>query len=270
MRMNIFICLFFIGMNLVLIGCDEDKDLETSLSKEDKSNTNQKIENFIGMKLMFIAPSEFDMGSSSNEEIHGYLEGPVHCVKLSMGFYMGVYEVTQAQYTAVMGNNPSHFKGDNQPVEMVSWNDAVAFCERLSQMEGKTYRLPTEAQWEYACRAGTKSRYSFSDDDSNIDIFCWHYKNSNNTTHEVGQKSPNPFGLYDMHGNVEEWCSDWFGFYMDETITDPTGFPTGKRRVVRGGSWIREPANCRSAWRKAKTPDFYAHNIGFRVILMPD
>jgi formylglycine-generating enzyme required for sulfatase activity len=155
-------------------------------------------ENSISMKLVWIAPGEFKMGSNDGEDF----EKPLHTVKITKGFYMGAFEVTQGQYQQVMGTNPSYFKGANLPVEQVSWDDAVEFCKKLSQKEGKTYRLPTEAEWEYACRAGTTTKFSFGDDESQLGEYAWYGKNSGMKTHPVGKKKPNAWGLFDMHGNV--------------------------------------------------------------------
>ena len=181
---------------------------------------------------------------------------------------MGVYEVTQEQYEAVMGTNPSMFKGPENPVEQVSWNDAVEFCKKLSTKTGKMVRLPTEAQWEYACRAGSKTAFGYGDDAdySNLGDYAWYTNNSESKTHPVGQKKPNAWGLYDMHGNVWEWCSDWHAeSYANAKTTDPQGPGSGTHRVVRGGGWCNDPQGCRSAFRFRLTPDRRDYNIGFRV-----
>ena len=170
------------------------------------------ITNSIGMKLVLIPAGEFLMGSPESDSDAPDEEKPQHKVRISKPFYLGVTEVTQEQYERVMGENPSRFKGDPQrPVEKVSWEDAVAFCRKLSEKEGRTYRLPTEAEWEYACRAGSQTKWSFGDDDSALKEYAWYLDNADSTTHPVAQKKPNAWGLYDMHGNVWEWCQDWYG-----------------------------------------------------------
>ncbi len=173
-------------------------------------------------------------------------------------FSIGVYEVTQKQYAAVMGSNPSYFKGANNPVEQVSWDDAVAYCAKLSSLPaevaaGRVYRLPTESEWEYACRAGTTTEYSFGDDKQDLGKYAWFKENSGKTTHAVGEKLPNGWGLYDMHGNVWEWCSD----------------AEGSGRVYRGGSWTSDAAHCRTAYRGTLEPTNRGHNRGFRLALSP-
>ena len=219
-------------------------------------------------------------------------EKPVHTVTISKAFYMSKYEVTQKQYQAVMGNNPSHFKGENLPVERVTWYNAVAFCNALSQQEGKTpcytingtnvscnwdangYRLPTEAEWEYAAKAGTSTDFyngsltntNCTPIDANLDNIAWYCGNANNTTHPVGQKQANAFGLYDMSGNVWEWCWDWYSSYSSTAVTDPTGASTGSDRVYRGGSWNRNALNCRSAYRSFNTPSNDFNRMGFRLV----
>jgi formylglycine-generating enzyme required for sulfatase activity len=247
--------------------------------------------NSIGMKLVWIPPGEFDMGSPPAEPERNNDEGPIHHAKISKGFWMGQTEVTQTQYVAIMGTNPSRFNVDDLlanmarmksrpsfedipalnadlPVETVSWDDAVEFCRKLSEKEGVAYGLPTEAQWEYACRAGTMTRFSFDDGDSSLGDYAWYSGNSNGTTHPVGQKRPNAFGLYDMHGNVWELCSDWYGKYSIGSSVDPQGPPNGKDRVSRGGSWSYVPRFCRSASRDRGAPVVRVMDLGFRVVLL--
>jgi formylglycine-generating enzyme required for sulfatase activity len=188
-------------------------------------------------------------------------------------------EVTQAEYRKVMGKNPSHFSGcDDCPVEQVSWYDAVAFCEWMSIASGKTYRLPTEAEWEYAARGGNKSKgyeYSGSND---LDAVGWYDNGYVRKTHPVAQKQPNELGLYDMSGNVREWCSDWYdeGYYSRSPQNDPQGPNSGKYRVLRGGSWVNFDDYCRVAFRRGLNPDYSGYpgywnvNFGFRLVLSQD
>jgi formylglycine-generating enzyme required for sulfatase activity len=171
-----------------------------------------------------------------------------------------------------MGTNPSEFKGDQQrPVERVSWEEAVEFCRRLSQKEGKTYALPTEAQSEYACRAGSTTRYCSGDDESSLGEYAWYEKNSDKTTHPVGEKRPNAWGLYDMHGNVWEWCADWYDkeYHAGSPRNDPTGPSSGSYRVFRGGGWIYAAGNCCSASRNGNGPGYRDYDLGLRVLLVP-
>jgi len=211
----------------------------------------------VTMKLVLIRPGKFMMGEEKDR----------HEVTLSKPFYMGVTEVTQAQYQAVMGTNPSNFKGETNPVETVSWNDATEFCKKLSEQTRRAVRLPTEAEWEYACRAGTATAFSFGDADSTLGDYAWYTSNSGSTTHPVGQKKPNAWGLYDMHGNVWEWCADWYGDYPKGAVTDPQGPASGTARVLRGGSWGSAPATCRSAHRFYLTPAYRYYYCGFRVVV---
>jgi len=219
------------------------------------------------MKLVLVPAGKFTMGGPASEKDSAN-EGPQHEVTISKPFYMGATEVTQAQYEAIMGKNPGSFKGPQNPVESVSWNDAVEFCKALSKKTGKTVTLPTEAQWEYACRAGSKTRFCYGDDPDNTTIgdYAWYSANSESKTHPVGQKKPNDWGLYDMHGNVWEWCSDWFtDSYAKASNVDPTGPDSGKAPVVRGGGCINNPLYCRSSFRYGMNPDFRDFAIGFRV-----
>jgi len=218
------------------------------------------------------------MGSPDSEPDRYVCEGPAHTVIISKDFYIGKYEVTQAQWQLIMGNNPSKFQnGDNYPVEQVSWDDicqAGGFLEKTNQLKPSGYsgfRLPTEAEWEYAARAGTQTRFYWGNDPSYtlIGDNAWYINNSSSTTHPVGQKMRNAFGLYDMSGNVWEWCNDWYGPYGGD-VTDPIGPATGYSRVFRGGSWY-DNCNyaCRSAFRSHISPSHRSHPLGFRLALSP-
>ncbi len=227
-------------------------------------------ENSLGMKFVLLPAGEFIMGSPESER-EPRPEETQHSVTLTLPFQLGMHEVTQAQYESVMGANPSNFTGPNNPVEQVSWDDAMEFCRRLSELPkeaaaGYKYRLPTEAEWEYACRAGAVTAYSFGNDASNLSEYAWFERNSRGTTHQVGQKKANSWGLYDMHGNVWEWCLDWKGNVPSGAVTDPQGPPSGTERSDRGGSWSDSPIYLRSAIRGYIPPDARVHSLGFRVL----
>jgi formylglycine-generating enzyme required for sulfatase activity len=225
----------------------------------------------ITMKFVLVPAGQFDMGSPSTERDRDNDEGPVHHVTISKPFYMGKYEVTQEQYYIIAKSKPSQFKQNDRPVETVSWDQADSFCKKLSKIKGETFRLPTEGEWEYACRAGYQSRFYFGDDPnySQIEQYAWYSANSNSETHPVGQKKPNSFGLYDMHGNVWEWCSDYYAadYYHDSMSVDPIGALFSKSRVIRGGGWYRSAIYCRSANRGNLEPYYIRNHIGFRVVL---
>jgi len=226
------------------------------------------IVNSIGMKFVLIPTGRFMMGSPSGEAKRSSHEGPQHEVEITKFFYLGQHEVTQGQWKAVMGSNPSHFKGDDLPVESVSWNDVQEFIRRLNQQENTNrYRLPTEAEWEYACRAGSRSAYSFGDSADRLGEYAWYDGNSGAKTHPVGQKKPNAWGLFDMHGNVWEWCQDWYGadYYSGSPAADPQGPSSGQSRVLRGGSWYVNPIYTRSADRDWSDPGFRSGLIGVRL-----
>jgi formylglycine-generating enzyme required for sulfatase activity/serine/threonine protein kinase len=247
--------------------------------------------NPIGMKLVLIPAGEFQMGSPEDDEDAEAGEKPRHRVQITRPFYLGVTEVTQGQYRALRGNNPSHFRESAElPVEGVSWFDAVRFCNRLSQREGRKpyygfegdavtiaggdgYRLPTETEWEYACRAGSATRFSFGDDESALRRYAWYVDNSNGRTHLVGRKQPNAFGLYDMHGNVYEWCWDPYDAnrykHKQSPAVDPQGPGVVAHRVIRGGSLEGGPQGARSALRHGKTPKSSDSNVGFRLARDP-
>ena len=196
-------------------------------------------------------------------------EKPAHPVTLAQPFYMGKFVVTQEQYQQVSGTNPSHFKSQDNPVEQVSWDDAQAFCKKLTEQTKQTIRLPTEAEWEYSCRAGTKSTYYSGDMETDLARVAWYDANSKSTTHPVGQKEPNAFGLYDMHGNVWQWCQDWYGedYYGKSATENPQGPAHGAGRVLRGGSWFDDSVFCRSAFRFWVDPVSRFNHIGFRVVV---
>jgi formylglycine-generating enzyme required for sulfatase activity len=218
----------------------------------------------VQLEMIYIPGGIFEMGDYDGNAS----EKPPHQVNINP-FYLGKYVFTQEQYQAVKGTNPSKFQGAKRPVEQVNWNQTMEFCKKLSQKTGKNYRLPSESEWEYACRAGTKTKYYFGDDEKQLGDYAWYDGNSNWETHPVGQKKPNQFGLYDMHGNVWEWCSDrWHENYYN-TLTDGSSWETGtdNNRVRRGGSWSFSAALCRSAFRLRYSPGFYLRNLGFRVAL---
>jgi formylglycine-generating enzyme required for sulfatase activity len=221
-----------------------------------------RLPNNAALEMLPVAAGSFTMGS-----------GTGHRVEITKPYWLGKFEVTQAQWQAVMGSAPSRFKGAQHPVESVSWNDAVEFCEKLTNQEraagrlptGYRYTLPTEAQWEYACRAGTTGDYGGS---GALNEMGWYGNNSGHKTHDVGGKSPNAWGFYDMHGNVWEWCSDWHGSYPSGSVSDPAGPNSGSDRVLRGGSWNLDSNYCRSAVRDFCSPG-YRFGYGFRVALAP-
>ncbi len=245
------------------------KPVEVRVTKE------KTIENSIGMKFVLIPAGTFTMGSPAGEKDRD-VDETQHQVTLTRSFYMGRTEVTQGQWKKVMGTEPwkgESFvqEGDDYPAVEISWNDAVEFCKKLSAMENRVYRLPTEAEWEYACRGGTKTAFSFGDDEGELSKYAWFDGNAwdvdEKYAHQVGQKLPNAFGLHDMHGNVWEWCSDWYAEYPSGRLTNPRGPDTGSSRVLRGGSWNDVPHVVRCAYRKNLTPGYRFINVGFRLLL---
>jgi formylglycine-generating enzyme required for sulfatase activity len=223
------------------------------------------------MTFALIPAGKFQMGSEGPNADED--ENPVHPVRISQAFYLGTTEVTQEHWKAIMGkdNNPSDFKGDDLPVETVSWNDTQKFVRQLNAKEGGgKYRLPTEAEWAYAARAGTTTAYSFGDDASELGKYAWYDGNSGGKTHPVGQLKANGWGLHDMHGNVWEWCQDGDGeFGNTEPPPNPIGPLTGSLRVNRGGSWYFSASFCRSAFRNWYSPAYRDYALGFRVALVP-
>jgi len=228
----------------------------------------------LGVKLSLIPPGQFTMGSPKDEEWHRDDEVQ-HRVTMTKAFYLGSTEVTQRQWKALMGDNPSFFTdSDDLPVETVTWEQAMTFCRKLSAKEDASYRLPTEAEWEYACRAGTVTPFhngeTITTDQANYDgnnTYAGGPKGVfRETTTPAGSFATNPWGLHDMHGNVWEWCADWYGEYPASEVRDPTGPAEGDRRIFRGGCWINFPAVCRSANRAKVVPVSWHFHLGFRVV----
>ncbi len=217
------------------------------------------------MRLTLIPPGTFLMGGN------GQSDNPQHRVTLSKGFWVGVYPVTQSQWQAVMGSNPSHFRGDNRPVESVTWDDCQEFCKKVTDLTGKPIRLPTEAEWEYACRAGTTGEYFSGNGEDALKQVGWYFGNSGDQTHAVGEKqAPNPWGLHDVHGNLWEWCQDLYAPLDSEDISDPIYLNSGDTRVVRGGSWSSHAEYCLAAHRAWFAPGDHNFNFGLRVCFRLD
>lgn len=228
-----------------------------------KPEPKESFTNSIGMKMIWVPAGQFKMGNHSE-----YAKNVPCLITLSKGFWIAQTEVTQSQYEAVMGTNPSHHKDETCPVEKVSWYDAMDFCKKLSKKERKDYTLPTEARWEYACRAGSTTAYCFGDESRpHLHEFAWYEANCSKTQ-SVGQKRPNDWGLYDMHGNVYEWCLDWYSqeYYNNGPLVDPQGESAGERRVIRSGSFGDQNRLCRSYFRYDHHPDRPNNAIGFRIV----
>jgi formylglycine-generating enzyme required for sulfatase activity len=271
---------------LLMVGCGDDGKSGSDSSESNqtsaeippaKTDSSAEGKPFaiadLSLEMLWVKPGTFEMGSPTTEAGRGSNEAE-HNVTLTKGFYLGQYEVTQTQWEKVMGDNPSHFKGANRPVEKVSWTEVTSFCEKLTEMEseagrlpaGMAYQLPTEAQWEYACRAGTRSAYSFGENltsrQANIDEVV-------DETTPVGNYPANPWGFHDMHGNVLEWCADWYGDYPSGVVRDPVGPAVGSSRVSRGGSWSYSAYFARSALRRRGVPADSINSLGFRLSLRP-
>jgi len=270
-----------------ILGVPSSPKASKAIPDKQQPKAGDVVANSIGMKLVHVPAGSFMMGSSDSaaqlakdygEDMGDYFtdEFPQHEVCISKGFWMGQTVVTQGQYKSVMNAQPWSGRSGvkesaNNPAVYVNWDDAAAFCRKLSEQEGETYRLPTEAEWEYACRAGTTTRFSFGDSDSSLGDYEWFdgnaYDVDKDYAHSVGQKKPNPWGMYDMHGNVCEWCLDSYAadYYSKSPESNPQGPDTGSRRVCRGGSWNDTPQICRSAARGYSTPSSRSSNLGFRV-----
>jgi formylglycine-generating enzyme required for sulfatase activity len=249
---------------IIISGC--------SSSKKSK-NANKTYTNSIGMEFVMIPSGSFFMGADRSVEIGAAYEFPRHNVTITNDFYLGKFEVTQEQWTKIIGTNPSKFKNDLNPVESVSWYDAKIFISKLNALENTTkYRLPTEAEWEYAARSSSTTKYSFSNNIDDLTFYAWYYEGDKSPkqplqTHPVGQKQPNKWGLYDMHGNVWEWTEDWYDpeFYSKSPLENPKNYFSSSNITIRGGSWINSAEYLRSSVRYFKTPTTKGDDLGFRV-----
>mgnify|MGYP004689442841 FL=1 len=241
--------------------------LSSSSSSPSGNTITIPVKNGISIEMVKVEAGSFNMGATPEMQAPYEVEKPVHRVTLTNNYYIGKYEVTQALWQAVMGSNPSYFKGDDLPVEQVSWNDCQDFISKLNAMTGKRFRLPSEAEWEYAARGGKKSRgYQYSGSNTLGDV-AWYEGNSGSKTHAVGTKQPNELGIYDMTGNVYEWCQDWYGSYSSSPQTNPIGAVSGSSRVDRGGSWFFTAKHCRSSYRFNLTPGYRLNFLGLRLVL---
>ena len=268
------LCFFILFLSSGAFSSKTEGDTKVRDEQSGGVGAGPEFTNEVGMKFVLIPAGTFMMGSPSDEPGRASIEMQ-HQVTISRSFYMQTTEVTQDQWRAVMGNNPSHFSncGDGCPVEKVSWYDAQKFIQALNAKEGgNKYRLPTEAEWEYAARAGSKTAFANGGitvtgcgHDSNLDRIGWYCGNSGYKTHRVAQKQPNLWGLYDMHGNVWEWCHDWYGDYPSGYVTDPSGPPSGFIRANRGGSHSGFAKFCRSANRIRYMPSDHTDDLGFRL-----
>ena len=263
-RTPCMIVMFLIGLMVA------PANAQTTRQQEPAKELMVDLGGGVHMCLVWIPAGSFKMGDAKGP----VYEQPVHQVNVTKPFYLGKYEVTQEQWQAVMGNNPSYFKSPTNPVENVSWIDCQSFARRINEkfaIAGEKYALPTEAQWEYACRAASSTRFFFGDDGKALGDYAWYDDNSGNKTHPVGRKRPNAWGLYDMLGNAWEWCQDWYGadYYAKSPTDDPTGPPAGTGRsighVARGGSWDYPAGQYRTLFRDYDAPEYKLDNLSFRI-----
>ena len=274
--MDVFVLLSILliaGIVFLVKIIDSDKEKETKTEKTHiSSNKKNPANNLtftvdgVSFTMVYVPGGTFTMGATSEQGSDAEIEEkPAHSVTLS-GYHIGQTEVTQALWKAVMGSNPSYFKGDSRPVEYVSWNDCQTFISLLNAKTGKNFRLPTEAEWEYAARGGHSggSKYAGSD---NINNVAWYGDNSGVEIHNVATKSPNGLGIYDMSGNVCEWCQDWYGGYSSSSVTNPKGHSGGDNRVYRGGSWSYFARFCRVSYRDSDPPSLSINFLGLRLVL---
>jgi len=257
---------------IALAGCEGHK----VALPDDYRETTVNLPGGATMEMVWIEPGTFTMGAPDTEEGRWEDEGPQHEVEITQGFYLGKYELTQGQWESVMGTRPWAGKDDvrenrNHPAVYISWYDVQRLIAKLNEVEGSAvYRLPTEAEWEYACRAGTTTRWSFGEDESELGDYAWYWENAENAgewyAHEVGMRLPNPWGLYDVHGNVLEWVQDWYGLYLRGRQVDPTGSSTGSNRVRRGGGFGLYDRGMRSANRDGGLPTDRFPEFGVRLL----
>ncbi|PON14518.1 formylglycine-generating enzyme family protein [Candidatus Entotheonella serta] len=255
------------GIRWLIIGLVGLSVMPAAMAQQADHPLPKTWRNSIGMEFVLIPAGTFEMGASDVNADSD--EQPVHRVTISRAFYLSTYEVTQRQWLAVMDDNPSFFKGTDMPVESLPWYDAKLFIHRLNQREKTgSYRLPTEAEWEYAARAGTQTVYSFGDDVHQLPTYAWFAGNAAKQPHAVGQHPPNSWGLYDMHGNVWEWGQDSYSPYSPQAVTDPVGPEDVSHRIIRGGSWLDTAEKCRSSYRLYRHPIDRDGTIGFRLLKM--
>jgi formylglycine-generating enzyme required for sulfatase activity len=268
---NLIISILVIGV-VLFSGCtDKDNNQQPEPNIDDsavESVQNRTFDNTIGMEFVLIPAGNFYMGSPPDEEGRLINEGPVHEVQITEAFYMGKYEVTQEQWIEIMGVSPSMSKEDRLPADSISWNQIQEFIIKLNEQENTNkYRLPSEAEWEYAARAGTTTRYSFGENEMKLDNYAWYHENSQGTTHPVGQKLPNQWGLYDMHGNVWEVVQDGFHDNYNNAPLDGSVWETvNKNFISRGGSWDNDANLLRSATRHKNDPGDRNFLTGFRIV----
>ncbi|MBI4025238.1 MAG: formylglycine-generating enzyme family protein [Verrucomicrobia bacterium] len=257
-------CLLFLMVQLAAFSETQAQTKEATL--QDAIGTVKQLSVDLGggvkMEFVEIRPGAFQMGSAQGGD------ETAHKVTLTKPYYLGKYEMTQEQWQAVMGNNPSNFKDPKKPVDSVSWDDCQNFLAKLNEkIATQKFSLPTEAQWKYASRAGGTGEYGFGNDETDLGAYAWYSNNANSTTHPVGEKKPNAWGLYDMHGNVWEWCADWHANYQGNAETDPVGAASGSGRVLRGGSWSSPAALCRCALRTYIRPASRSYLCGLRLVV---
>ena len=246
--------------------CGDDDDDNGGGGKTSKFQNQTFSAGGVEFTMVAVEGGTFQMGAADDDTNADSDEKPQHAVTLS-DYYIGETEVTQALWEAVMGSNPGYFKGDQQPVDLVSWDDCQEFIEKLNTMTGKTFRLPTEAEWEYAARGGNKSQGYMYSGSNDLDLVAWYKDNSEGKTHDVATKTKNELGLYDMTGNVLEWCQDWYSEYSSEAQTNPIGPETASYRVNRGGGWGNYAGSCRVSYRYRYTPAYRDYYLGLRLAL---
>lgn len=257
------------GRSILKLDAPSARNIRTNEASKKQEIPKTFISPSTGMEFILIPSGKFMMGSPSDEKGRYKNEGPVHEVTIKNSFYMGKYPVTKKQWEKVMGNNPSDFKDEGRPVETVSWKEVQEFVVKMNEMEGTDkYRLPSEAEWEYGCRAGTKTSYFFGEDESKLDEYAWYAGNSGSKTHPVGQKNPNSWDLYDMHGNVWEWVQDKWRNNYEGAPSDGSAWEdeNSPARVRRGGCWRYNARSCRSASRSGRNADGCNFDVGFRLL----